>query len=447
MSKWLAIACALGLALSVTACDNKNGTAPAEEKPSAGAAVSAHKAEAPAPAGSTGSTGSAGSIIKVDEGVDLSTKTIYIGALNDESGPAAAIGKPYAVGKRVLAAEVNAGGSGILPDGWKIELIEKDHGYDPGKSQTAFEAIKDKVLYIGTSFGTPTTLPLRPFLEQAGIVAFPASLSSQMAEFEYTPPLGPPYIIEAMRAMDWAVEQAGGADKVKAGIIYDQTDYGKDGDEGWRKAADHHGVEIVAKRAIKPGQKDFTADITELKSAGATHVLLTILPWSTGIVLGTAAQMQYTAIWIGNTPSWIDAFFAHPKLPPPVFNGFHWVSGMPYWGESLPGMDKFVDAYKKYGKDLHRPDFYILLSYLQGRVTLEAVKRAIEAGDLTRAGFHKAMREIEGWTGGGIMQPISLTNMPYVTSLRTRISKPDFEKKAWSVAADYAEPKRAIAAE
>ena len=46
MSKWLAIACALGLALSVTACDNKNGTAPAEEKPSAGAAVSAHKAEA-----------------------------------------------------------------------------------------------------------------------------------------------------------------------------------------------------------------------------------------------------------------------------------------------------------------------------------------------------------------------------------------------------------------
>jgi ABC-type branched-subunit amino acid transport system substrate-binding protein len=71
--------------------------------------------------------------IKSDKGVDLATKTIKLGVLNDESGPAAAIGKPYALGKRIVAQVVNAGGSGLLPEGWKVELVEKDHGYNPQK--------------------------------------------------------------------------------------------------------------------------------------------------------------------------------------------------------------------------------------------------------------------------------------------------------------------------
>ena len=154
-------------------------------------------------------------------GVDLDKKVIRVGILNDESGPAAAIGKPFAVGKRILAAQVNAGGSGILPEGWKVELVEKDHGYNPGKAEQAYKEIKDNIWFIGTSFGTPNTLPLRPFLKQDNMVAFPASLSSEMAAFEFTPPAGPSYGVEAMRAMDWVIESAGGADKVKAAIIYD----------------------------------------------------------------------------------------------------------------------------------------------------------------------------------------------------------------------------------
>ena len=41
--------------------------------------------------------------LQVDHGIDLANKTIRLGVLNDESGPAATIGRPYAVGKRMLA--------------------------------------------------------------------------------------------------------------------------------------------------------------------------------------------------------------------------------------------------------------------------------------------------------------------------------------------------------
>ncbi|MCA9537765.1 MAG: ABC transporter substrate-binding protein [Myxococcales bacterium] len=407
------------------------------------ALVGCTKTEAPAPTKDAPKAAEAAPAFKFDKGVDAANKRIRIGTLNDESGPAAAIGKPFAIGKRILAAQINAGGTKLLPEGWTIELIEKDHGYDPGKAQQSYNAIKDDILLIGTSFGTPATLPLRPFLEKDGIVAFPASLSSQIAENAYTPPVGPPYTFEAMRAMDWAVEQAGGAANVKAGIIYDQTDYGKDGLDGWKAAAAHHGVTLVADRAIKPGQKDFTAEVAALKEAGATHVLMTILPSSTGPVLGTAAQMQFAPIWIGQTPSWVDAFFAHPKLPPPVFATFYWVNGLPFWGEKLPGMDAFLAAYEKHGKDLGKPDFYTLMSYVQGLVEVEAARRAIEAGDITRAGYMKALRSIDNFDGGGIMQPINLTKVPYVTGRLTRILQPDFEAKTWKSIADYAEPKAA----
>ena len=48
--------------------------------------------------------------LQVDHGVDSEAKVIRIGMLNEESGPAAAIGRPFAVGKRLLALHVNAGG-------------------------------------------------------------------------------------------------------------------------------------------------------------------------------------------------------------------------------------------------------------------------------------------------------------------------------------------------
>jgi ABC-type branched-subunit amino acid transport system substrate-binding protein len=233
--------------------------------------------------------------------------------------------------------------------------------------------------------------------------------------------------------------QAGGAEKMKAGIIYQQDDYGKDGYAGWTQAAKEHGVALVSEQAIKPGQKDFTAVIADLKGKGATHIFLAVLPSATGPVLGTAAQMKFMPNWIGATPSWIDAFFAHPKLPAPVFTNFYWASSVPYWGEDIPGMKSFLASFKAHGGDA-RPDFYLLMSYIQGRISLEAAKRAIEGGDVTRSGYLKALQTVKNWDGGGLIQPVDLSAFPYVVGTKARVLKPDFTKKSWGTVGDYAAP-------
>ena len=389
----------------------------------------------------TGAEGAAKTpTIASDVGVDVDNKVLRIGALNDESGPAAVIGKAYAAGKRVLAAQVNAGGSGILPDGWTIELVERDHGYNPQKAVQAYNAIKKQVLFIGTSFGTPNTLPLRTMLERDTVLAFPASLSSAMAEHPHTPPTGPSYRIEAMRGLDFAVEQAGGASKVKAGIVYQKDDYGKDGLEGLRAAAQSLGVEIVSETSTAPGQKDYTAVVTALKDAGATHVLLTILASATGPILGTAAQLGYSPMWLGNTSAWIDHFYDPNVIPSDVFGNYYQLTGLTFWGEDIPGMKDFLAAYEAHGKAIHPPDTYLLGSYVQGRIAVEAFRRALDQKDVTRANFMNALQSISGFTAGDLLQPIDLTTEPYVTSLKSRVLKPDFDNRSWTVAADYAAP-------
>jgi len=304
-------------------------------------------------------------------------------------------------------------------------------------------AIKDKVLFIGTSFGTVNTLPLQKQLERDGLIAYPASLSSEMAAHAHTPPLAPSYKVEAMRAMDWAVEHAGGADKVKAGIVYQKDDYGNDGIAGWKEAAEHHKVSIVAEHAIKPGEKDVAAVIKGLQEKGANYVLLTILPSSTGPVLGTAAATKYAPVWIGNTPAWIDAFFSEQvqaSLPPAVFGKFYWVTGLSYWGEDVPALASFRATWDKHGKDLGPPDFYILASYAQGLTQVEAFRIALENKDVSRAGYLKAVQSLKEFTAGGMFQPIDLTKVPYVTSTQTRVLQPDFAGKTWKEVAGYAAP-------
>jgi ABC-type branched-subunit amino acid transport system substrate-binding protein len=379
--------------------------------------------------------------INADKGVDLDTKTIHVGALNDTSGPAVAIGKPFALGKQVAVGRINAEDSELLPDGWKVELHDKDHGYNPQKGVQAYREISDEVLYVATSFGTPPTLQIRPMLERDSLVAFPASLSTQLAENEFTPPLGPTYKVEAMRAFDWAVAHAKEeGTELKPAIIYQDDDYGKDGIDGWRQAAKEHGVDIVAEQSVKPGAREMTAAVKKLQDAGANYVMLTVLPSSAGPILGTAAQLKYAPVFVGNTPAWVDQFFADDgPLPHEVFANFYWATGFPFWGEDVPGMDDFLEAFEAHGDGAER-DYYVLVSYIQGLVQTEILRRAIDNQDLSRAGFIEAMHSIDEWDADGLIQPIDLSEAPYVTGTNTRILKPDFEEKSWSVEADYASP-------
>jgi hypothetical protein len=103
-------------------------------------------------------------------------------------------------------------------------------------------------------------------------------------------------------------------------------------------------------------------------------------------------------------------------------------------------MKEFLDIYEKH-KAMGEPNFYILASFFQGLVALEALNRAIEQDQVTREGFVAALKTVQGYDAGGLAQPIDLSKFPYVTSTRTRVLKPRLAEKSWEVAAPFADPK------
>lgn len=374
-------------------------------------------------------------------GVNLADQTISIGLLNDETGPVSAIGRPWGAGLRILARQINAGNNSFLPTGWKIALVERDHGYNPQRALQLFGEIRKQVLFIGTSFGTPNTLPLQPLLEKNRMVAFPASLSSALHNFQFTPPIGPSYKIEVQRALDWMIQQAHGAQHVKLGLVYQQDDYGADGLAAINEAAPRLGITVVATRAYEAGQSDFTAVVAALQAAGASHVMLTTMPSATAPILAAAAQRKYAPVWVGNSPAWLDRFYDATVVPPAIFQNFYWVNAHAYWGENVPMMKAFLEAYEKYGREITPPDNYIVAGYAAGLLEMQVLTRMIRGGDLSREGFLKALRATHDYdTFGAIPQPLDFTVFPYVTGTHTRILKPDFARHSWTVVGGYAEP-------
>lgn len=384
-----------------------------------------------------GGGGDAGKGGKSAPGVDPAAKTIAVGFLYDQSGPVAAIGRPYADGLRLAYAEANAEG---LPEGWTLKTVERDHGYNPQRSVQMFNEIRDQVLFIGSSFGTPNTMPLRPLLERYDMMAFPASLSRQLQAHPNTPPPGASYYKETLRGIDFLVAQAGDPKNIKLGIVHQQDDYGQDGLDGAQFAAAEHGIEIVATETYAPGQSDYTALVSSLRRAGATHVVLTTVPSATVPILGTAAQLDYTPVWMGNSPSWIDRFFDPSVVPSSVFANYYMVAGLAFWGDDTALFRRFDAARKKFAADATQ-DNYMLNSYLLGLLQIEAVSRMIAAGDISRAGYRTALQSITDFDAlGALPEPVNLSTTPYTLGNQTRVLQPDFANRSWVVRADYAAP-------
>ena len=127
-----------------------------------------------------------------------------------------------------------------------------------------------------------------------------------------------------------------------------------------------------------------------------------------------------------------DKFFEPSVIPSAVFGNFYWATSLPIWGDEGDGMALFISGWEAHAGEARYPDFYTMVSWVQGRVALEAFSRALDKGDVTRAGYLSALQGLDGYDADGMIQPLSYTSLPYVAGTKVRILKPDFEAFTWS---------------
>ena len=98
----------------------------------------------------------------VKTGPGVTSKAITLGILTDLSGVFAPLGKPTMQANQLFWKEKNAQG-GVC--GRQVNLVVKDHGYDPQKAVVQYRDLSSQVAGLQELLGSPITAALLPSLK------------------------------------------------------------------------------------------------------------------------------------------------------------------------------------------------------------------------------------------------------------------------------------------
>jgi branched-chain amino acid transport system substrate-binding protein len=204
---------------------------------------------------------------KKDEGVKATSvgDTARIGFLGALTGDVAMFGKPTLEGMKMATEEINASG-GV--NGKKIEIVETDNRGDKqeGASVTQKLISRDHVVAIVGDPTTGITKVAAPIAQKAQVVLLSAGSTGpgvvENGDFIFRDTLLDSVAIPA--CIDFFAQDLGY--RKVAVITSDNNDYSVGFSQTFRDAAKGKGIEIVAEEKVKDGDKDFSAQITNIKA-------------------------------------------------------------------------------------------------------------------------------------------------------------------------------------
>ncbi len=358
-------------------------------------------------ANSSGS-GTSTSSLKAGPGVDVTNKTITLGILSPYSGPVAdPIGKPLARGVEVYFDSVNDNG-GI--DGYKVKFLEEDTQYNPQIAVQLYNQIHTKVALIADSLGTPPTFAIKDLAASDHMLVSAATLSSALAREKYLILVGTPYRLQVENAFDYVVKQQG-VQNPAVGIIYQNDEYGQDGLTGYKEAVSFYNLHDVGQAAYAATDTDFTAQVSQMKAAGAKYVFLTTIPTATASIVATAYKLGYHPQWILQSPAFAQALLAVPALKPLLTNAWVISQGATWGDTNVPGMAQMMKDVQKYAPD-QKPDGFFQFGYTESKITYEILKKALDNNDITRDGLLTAFESLKNVDLGGLLPPVTYGSTP-----------------------------------
>jgi ABC-type branched-subunit amino acid transport system substrate-binding protein len=253
--------------------------------------------------------------------------------------------------------------------------------------------------------GTPIVNAVLEQLIEDDVMAAPASLDSFWVREPNLLPVGGPYQIQAINALNWYVTEGDGEGKQVCSLIQDDP-YGEAGQAGLDFAAEELDIDLaepVRFPAPPSPPGDFSSQIDQLKGEGCEMVFLVATPSSTAPALTKAAQSQFAPQWIGQSPTWIGALGQSALAPYLQANFLVASEGTEYGDTSVPGMAELIRIRETYAPS-QAPDVYFNFGYLQAKAVTALLEKAVEMGDLSREGLLAASEELgtidfDGLTG------------------------------------------------
>ena len=228
----------------------------------------------------------------------VTAKEIVIGTTTALTGPASPGYKDIAPAAKAYFDYVNANG-GIY--GRKIKYVVKDDQYNPAKAKSATSELilRDKIFAMFGALGTPTHSAVIADLNRRGIpdvfVNTGSSSFDNPRRYPTTFPYFPSYVVEA-KAMAAYITGDSALNSKKRCLFYQDGEFGEDASRGFQAA----GMSFDTTVSYFSGQQvaPFTAQITNMKSAGCELVVFFGVTSATAQMLGTAAKAAFRPTWM-----------------------------------------------------------------------------------------------------------------------------------------------------
>jgi ABC-type branched-subunit amino acid transport system substrate-binding protein len=402
-SRWLALLLVLGLVLA--ACGGDSG-AEDDDGDDTTTTTAAEAEETTTTEGSTETT-EAMMEIATDFGIDLDAGVIRIGMLSDLTGPFGPLVSAIVAGAQAYWDDVNANG-GI--EGLQVELVVRDTVYVVDTHIQFYNEIKDDVVAIGHSTGSPHTVALNADLIADGMLAIPLTWYSGWSDSSMNSNLlshGTPYCIEAMNTIGYLTDvHLDGATTIAIASL--PGDYGQDSAAGAKLAAEAAGLEVVydGEAAIIPTDESAITSVANgIAGSGADIAWVATTPGTFSSIFGQALAAGYQGTWSGPSPSWSPAYIA-PDSPIKDAITASFIGGTYTAGWTSEGADAFHDLFL--GAGLPVSD-YFFEGVVEAKIMEAALRQAYANGDMTRQGVLDAAKSLETVDFEGIAPAESYT--------------------------------------
>lgn len=342
----------------------------------------------------SGGGGSTSGGVKTERGV--SGNTITLGSLTDLTGVFAALGKDITNAQALYWAQQNAGDK--VCGKYNVKLEVKDHGYVTQQGVSLYGSIRDDVLAIEQTIGSPINTALAPQLESDKMVNIPAAWAASLTENPQNAIVGATYEIEMMNVLDYLLEKGKIKEGGKIGHIYFEGEYGEGGLQGSKYFASKHNMTVVEAQ-IKATDTDMTAAVTKLKAQGVDALALTVAPGQTASAASVAASQGLDVPIAGNNPVFAPALLDGPSGAALTKN---LVVASP-----VSSFDKNPELLKAYqAKYPGNPTLGVVFGTAAATTMNKILTKACEDGDLTPEGVTKAKETIGQIDTGGLAVPL-----------------------------------------
>jgi ABC-type branched-subunit amino acid transport system substrate-binding protein len=329
--------------------------------------------------------------VATDVGVDGTT--INLGVLTDLTGVFAALGKD------ITNANTMFWSDNKVCDKYTVKLDVQDTGYVPQTGVQLYSAMKDSILAMQQTIGSPINTALAPEYTSDTIVNFPSAWAQTLTEIPGTGVVGATYAVEIANGYDYMFKQGLLKEGDTVGHIYFEGEYGANGLAGTQAVAKEKNLKVVEAQ-IKSSDQDMSSQITQFKAAGVKMVALTVAPTQLASAAVAMEAQGLDVPILGSNP-----VFAPGLLQGPAANK---IKSDLYVASPVSAFDQHEDLLKQY--QAAYPDATPSLGVLVGVGMSEIMKQVLDSacdnGDLTRQGVLDAFNGLTDVDTNDVVVPI-----------------------------------------